>query len=1049
MLNDPKAYEEVMGGLKDFQKRTVAHVYDRLFVCPEKRSRRFLVADEVGLGKTIVARGVIARCLQNMNQEGRVDVLYICSNAAIANHNIHKLKIKGIDVNATATRLTLLAEQKESMSRGVNFISMTPNTAFKHHASQGGQAHERAVIFTMLKRLTDQVEPSSALSAEGLKNMLRHSVRSEASWDGRLKYVEDGKEKLNEEISQAFCKKVQENTELWDDLVAVCSAAATPNASEIIAKLRSTLASISMELLKPSLIILDEFQRFKDLLNPSDENTKTLMSALWGAKDAAILLLSATPYKMLSLSGDDDDDDAHYADFIETLKFLFNDSCKTQQAQALLKQHRLSLQNQGSNEAKKGIQKLLLEVMCRTERIDMTRERDAMLEEKLCAGLLPDAAEIRQIACVDALSQVLQAGNAITFWKSIPYLFSYLGDYQLDKKMKHAMESPSDELLALMRAAYEAGCWVPKASIQNYEKLPMGHAKMRYLREKHSDSWKLLWMPPSLPYVTPEGCFENQEHLTKDLIFSRWKAVPDAIATLGSYHVEQKMVQGSAYGRSYDQEARPRLLTFAQSKSGKPSTMRLLAWMMPWPTLASDKSLDPLCLASRQGAPLSQKEIRATLKPSIQDSLNKIKKTEAQQPKDDRWYWAAPLLLEKENNHFLDWLKKQVVVCVHHSEGDARTYFQSHIKHAVQWLESDAHHSELGGQPEDLAEVLTELVLAAPGICALRALQRRVSTGSESPDSLWSAALDVAEGFRTLYNRPENMALLNQLNKEEPRAAYWRQTLAYGIEGNLQAMLDEHVHMLRGMVGGDVGEQSKAIGAHVRASMSLKSASLQVNTYEHQSSEIRMASVRLRCLFALRLSDHKQEDNSVARSNAVLEAFNSPFRPFVLASTSVGQEGLDFHTWCHAVTHWDLPSNPVDFEQREGRVHRFKGHAIRKNIAKHLGLKALDSNSVDPWAHLFAAATPNKKNTDSDLVPYWLYEEGRNPSKIERHVPLFLGSKEEESLGRLKRNLTLYRLAFGQPRQEDLLHHLNTLNDEEVDEALQNRMISLRPKETS
>ena len=38
---------------------------------------------------------------------------------------------------------------------------------------------------------------------------------------------------------------------------------------------------------------------------------------------------------------------------------------------------------------------------------------------------------------------------------------------------------------------------------------------------------------------------------------------------------------------------------------------------------------------------------------------------------------------------------------------------------------------------------------------------------------------------------------------------------------------------------------------------------------------------------------------------------NSPFWPFVLATTSVGQEGLDFQQYCHAVVHWNLPSNPV------------------------------------------------------------------------------------------------------------------------------------------
>jgi hypothetical protein len=43
---------------------------------------------------------------------------------------------------------------------------------------------------------------------------------------------------------------------------------------------------------------------------------------------------------------------------------------------------------------------------------------------------------------------------------------------------------------------------------------------------------------------------------------------------------------------------------------------------------------------------------------------------------------------------------------------------------------------------------------------------------------------------------------------------------------------------------------------------------------------------------------------------------------------SVGQEGLDIHHYCHAITHWNLPANPVDLEQREGRIHSYKAHAV-------------------------------------------------------------------------------------------------------------------------
>ena len=55
-------------------------------------------------------------------------------------------------------------------------------------------------------------------------------------------------------------------------------------------------------------------------------------------------------------------------------------------------------------------------------------------------------------------------------------------------------------------------------------------------------------------------------------------------------------------------------------------------------------------------------------------------------------------------------------------------------------------------------------------------------------------------------------------------------------------------------------------------------------------------------------------------------AFNSPMRPFVLATTSIGQEGLDFHNYCRVIMHWNLPSNPIDV----GRILRtFK---IKKNV---------------------------------------------------------------------------------------------------------------------
>jgi hypothetical protein len=38
--------------------------------------------------------------------------------------------------------------------------------------------------------------------------------------------------------------------------------------------------------------------------------------------------------------------------------------------------------------------------------------------------------------------------------------------------------------------------------------------------------------------------------------------------------------------------------------------------------------------------------------------------------------------------------------------------------------------------------------------------------------------------------------------------------------------------------------------------------------------------------------------------------------------------------------HWNIPSNPVDFEQREGRVNRYAGHAVNPPGV---------SGDSDPW----------------------------------------------------------------------------------------------------
>ena len=144
--------------LSDFQRTTAAHAFRRLYR-DQDSSRRFLVADETGLGKTHVAQEVIALTLEHLQQVDRVrriDIVYVCSNADIAAQNIRKLNVTGSRIPSFATRLTLLITKPDVLTptgdragKPATFVAFTPATSFQF-GWQLGTAAERAVLYVLL-----------------------------------------------------------------------------------------------------------------------------------------------------------------------------------------------------------------------------------------------------------------------------------------------------------------------------------------------------------------------------------------------------------------------------------------------------------------------------------------------------------------------------------------------------------------------------------------------------------------------------------------------------------------------------------------------------------------------------------------------------------------------------------------------------------------------------------------------------------------------------------------------------------------------------------
>ncbi len=1032
--------------LKSFQRRTVEHAFHRLFTAGDSTGR-FLVADEVGLGKTLVARGIIARAIDHLwNDVERIDIVYICSNGSIARANLPKLRVGGAEQRsfALATRLTMLAtelahREGESGLAGskLNFVSFTPGTSFKMGHS-AGQGREREVLFQLLHPL---VGPRTALM-----NLLQGWITKRDDWRWRL---ENSPRPIDDTIRQRFEAAFHEHPDLQRRLRELLEtsfrryrswpAEARCQRDQVISELRRVLAGACVKALEPDLVILDEFQRFKKLLDTREterDPAAGLAQELFQArahdgKRVRTLLLSATPYKLYTADAEIEHED-HYEDFLATTRFLLgDDDARVEALKYQLSRFGAALRRAAAGDpeqmgrvelAKRAVEGSLQDVMARTERVAASDDRDAMVSEDRRTATVTSS-DVRQYLAADALFSAVGGHDPMPFWKSAPYLAHFMHGYKFNELVDEAISTPDKMIDALQR---HDSAFLKAATLRSWGSIDPGHAKLRELVGELIDGglWRLLWMPPTVPYWPLEGPFEGKEQATKRLLFSAWNVVPDVVSAVLSYEAERLMTGGrlDSYEKP-DEQQRP-LLRLTQSTSGVRSRHRLLLLLLPCLPLA-DRA-HPL------DAPAGQ-DRRAWVRARVEELLADSGLPNPQGGNiDDRWEWAAPLLLDPELRAFLRaWRNDEL-----HPWLDAEPLPQPNPEVFRTYVDDllVIDPRSLGRRPPDLAELLTDIALGSPAILAARSVRGGASVGDDRRRRL--AAL-IADAFWRLFNRPAVIALLRQLapgTAARDESAYWRLVLRYCRQGNLQAVLDEQWHMLwdQESWSDDTGADETAAKCARKLVQVVHPMRARVHGQFFRAERgasggrVERDELRVRTVFALRFGHVRTDDGEYVSQDAVRAAFNSPFRPFVLASTSIGQEGLDFHPWCHRLIHWNLPGNPVDLEQREGRIHRYKGHAVRRNVAASRALDAFatwragkDRAGKDIWTLMFDLADEAARATDeNDLIPHWI---APGEHRVQRHVPQLPYTTEIEAFDRLKRQLAAYRVVFGQPRQEELV----------------------------
>ena len=315
-------------------------------------------------------------------------------------------------------------------------------------------------------------------------------------------------------------------------------------------------------------------------------------------------------------------------------------------------------------------------------------------------------------------------------------------------------------LMPLFRGAQR----IDKSSVENFQKIEWGNARMRALATETLDRgwWRLLWMPPSLPYHALAGPYASIDltTITKSLIFSSWVAAPSAIASLLSYEVERQIFTqaGHTVNTAADRASISSRLDYRMTNN-RPSSMSALALFWPQPTLAS--RTDPLDAAREH---LSDPELPSVdrllewAQERVQNLVgpNGSNRSTASAP----WYWFATIRGERNSAHASELAgapRSAVVdalagISEDPEAGDVHRALDAHVGQMLSALDDWAPDTE---RPADLHETTALLGLGAPGNIVWRALNRlRRADDQVTELGRWRAASIVASALRTLFVRP-------------------------------------------------------------------------------------------------------------------------------------------------------------------------------------------------------------------------------------------------------------------------------------------------------
>ena len=315
-------------------------------------------------------------------------------------------------------------------------------------------------------------------------------------------------------------------------------------------KLRVMFARISVSMLEPDLVIMDEFQRFKFLLSSDDSELGILAHSFLSGHDTRVLLLSATPYKLYSTLEEIDENqlDEHYAEFFQVMNFLFDDEVKDTSFKEIWKNYSVALSELKAGDSaiirmKELAENAMYQGVSRTERISVMDSGDYTDDSSVKHHLRIDGNDINSYIQMSRLLSRTDSKHTlpVDYAKSCPYLMSFMKKYKIKEQIEKYYTKHPDEF---GNEREQNLLWLNRNKINKYDELPKTNARLEALKEKAftGGAEKYLWIPPSMPYYEMQGAYKNSKGFSKILVFSAWEMVPRMIGAMVSYEAERLTV---------------------------------------------------------------------------------------------------------------------------------------------------------------------------------------------------------------------------------------------------------------------------------------------------------------------------------------------------------------------------------------------------------------------------------------------------------------------------------------------------------------------------